>query len=1035
MTNGREMTPPPGFSTPPQIPNNTTSERPPVTTTVFAATTPENTPFAYLASTLTNPNPKISPAFMEVNYEILESLLRERRRQIRNEDLRTELEYFSEDYDEEREMEPRPEPRREATPTLWLRSLVGGHQPSTNMGGNLPPNGTLLSHHAQPFIPSSLHIPTRLVPIPVNPYSQPSVNLVNGQALNFPFQTQIGSFADSAGSVTPFVRWIEDYPLPDGLKMPSHIGSYDEKGNPDNFLHLFEGAIHMQKWLMPVACHMFTYTLKDFAHIWWNSQKTDHPFTYKGLMEKTYTWVEAREVATNGASSDRRDSFERSKKSSWDNNRGQRNKDRFSPYRGPNHGLLPSLSKSPKQNLTTEKTARSFEPPPKMFGIKRSRDMSKYCHFHEDYGHDTNDCRHLRIQIQEAVNSGQLSYLVKGIKKERTKSSDTPRGESKKDKGTAPAEEPILMVRLLTQYAVRKNSDAKDGNIVSTIHGAIKFHTEKGIGTVLSTDETDEGTKRARKIPAINEERVLSCVNAEEKIIVNDKYPDQTVTIRKQLPEHFKKELQNLLKSNADIFAWTHADMTGIPRTIMVEGKPFNTEHKLNKYSHVKPIKQNKRGLGPDRNMAACKETEELTKARILRKVKHQNIEIDWKIESLSGFHLKCFLDAYKDYHQIQMAEEDEDKTAFYAGEGVFCYKKMPFGLKNAGATYQRLVDKVFSHQIGRNLKTYVDDIVIKSTSEKEMLKYIQETFKRFRSINMKLNPKKFSFGVEEGPFLGHLITKQGIKANPSKIKAVTDLDQPRTLKDIQSLNGKLAAINRFLSKGAERSLAFFKVLKGYKHKKSIQWTTEADKALEEMKKLVQVLPTLTAPRVGETLTMHLAASKESISVVLAAKRNEGWTPIYFVSRVLQGAELNYPALEKLVLALDNEKKEKPKELPDSNSKWRLYTDEASNSDGSGAGLMFIDPEGKEYTYALRSEFETTNNEAEYEALLAVEHVRRNQNKKADALSKLASMTFEHLTKEVLVEVLTKRSIEEKEVLKVDTQERKAGWIPSMNIC
>ncbi|GJY56163.1 hypothetical protein Tco_0455278 [Tanacetum coccineum] len=163
-------------------------------------------------------------------------------------------------------------------------------------------------------------------------------------------------------------------------------------------------------------------------------------------MEKTYTWVEAREVATNGASNDRRDSFERSKKSSWDNNRGQKNKDRFSPYRGPNHGLLPSLSKSSKEILATEKAARSFEPPPKMFGSKRSRDMSKYCHFHEDYGHDTNDCRHLRTQIQEAVNSGQLSHLVKGIKKERTKSSDTPRGESRKDKGKAPVETPILMV-------------------------------------------------------------------------------------------------------------------------------------------------------------------------------------------------------------------------------------------------------------------------------------------------------------------------------------------------------------------------------------------------------------------------------------------------------------------------------------------------------------------------------------------------------------------------------------------------------------
>ncbi|GJT92749.1 hypothetical protein Tco_1081594 [Tanacetum coccineum] len=84
-----------------------------------------------------------------------------------------------------------------------------------------------------------------------------------------------GSFVDSIGSVTPFVSWIEDYPLPDGLKMLSHIGSYNGKGDPDNFLHLFKGAIRMQKWLISEACHTFTYTLKDSAHIWWNSQKID----------------------------------------------------------------------------------------------------------------------------------------------------------------------------------------------------------------------------------------------------------------------------------------------------------------------------------------------------------------------------------------------------------------------------------------------------------------------------------------------------------------------------------------------------------------------------------------------------------------------------------------------------------------------------------------------------------------------------------------------------------------------------------------
>ncbi|GJT48347.1 reverse transcriptase domain-containing protein [Tanacetum coccineum] len=780
---------------------------------------------------------------------------------MRNNDLQTELEYFSEDYDEEREMEPRPEPARAVTPpfraasprvrrrskrvvgfeetqnrgeSMVERNSEGGRpleKASRGNGGqnvNLPPllvahirrseNGqplqsSLTSAYGGQVLPNNVgrNLPPNGEASPTShkegtyhrPSQTPMYAFPNMPAYANPNPT--GLFPNPLGSVTPFVRWIEDYPLPDGLKMPSHIGSYDGKGDPDNFLHLFEGAIRMQKWLMPVACHMFTYTLKDSARIWWNSRiegsildyedlkakfrshfsqqrkftKThlavhnikqrenestrafinrytndtlqilglhedqrifgfihglrtrslvkhlsiDLPLTYKGLMEKTYTWVEAREVATNGVSSDQRDSFERPKKSSWDNNRGQKNKDRFSPYRGPNHGLLSNLSKSPREILATERAAKSFEPPPKMFGSKRSRDNLKYCHFHE---------------IQEAINSGQLSHLVKGIKKEKAKSTDTPRGEGKKDKSIAPVEAPILMINredyaakntvsesmaykeeitfppvtrvsnapviieaavfgrkvgrvymdsgstceVIYEHCFEKlnptikatrvntktslvgfsgkrswsvgevsleitigehplsrtdslnfvivKSDSphnillgrtamqKMGIMVSTIHGAIKFHTKKGFRTVLSVGEAGEETKKAGRTLTISKERIPSCDDTEEKIVVNNKYPEQMVTIGKQLPEHFKKELQNLLRANADIFAWTHVDMTGILRTIMVDGKPFNTEHKLNEYSHIKPIKQNKRSLGPDRNTTACKEAEELMKAGIL---------------------------------------------------------------------------------------------------------------------------------------------------------------------------------------------------------------------------------------------------------------------------------------------------------------------------------------------------------------------------------------------------------------------------------
>ncbi|GJX18765.1 reverse transcriptase domain-containing protein [Tanacetum coccineum] len=206
---------------------------------------------------------------------------------------------------------------------------------------------------------------------------------------------------------------------------------------------------------------------------------------------------------------------------------------------------------------------------------------------------------------------------------------------------------------------------------------------------------------------------------------------------------------------------------------------------------------------------------------------------IDCKVESVMGFKYKCFLDAYKGYHQIQMSKEDEEKTVFYTDQGTYCYTKMPFRLKNTGATYQRLIDSTFQSQIGKNLEAYVDDMVIKRNDEKMLLADVAETLDNLRKINMKLNPKKCSFGVEEGKFLGYMVTSEGIRANPKKTRSLADLQSPRTLKEMQSLAGKLAALNRFLAKSAERSLPFFDILKNItkENKHEYMWTIEAEEA------------------------------------------------------------------------------------------------------------------------------------------------------------------------------------------------------------
>ncbi|GJT56486.1 reverse transcriptase domain-containing protein [Tanacetum coccineum] len=201
--------------------------------------------------------------------------------------------------------------------------------------------------------------------------------------------------------------------------------------------------------------------------------------------------------------------------------------------------------------------------------------------------------------------------------------------------------------------------------------------------------------------------------------------------------------------------------------------------------------------------------------------------KIDSKIEAVMGFPLKCFLDAYKGYHQVQMADKDEEKTAFYTDQGTYFYTKMPFGLKNAGATYQRLVDEAFQSQIGKNVEVYVDDMVVKSRTEREMLADISETFDNLRRINMKLNPKKYSFGVIEGKFLGYMVTSEGIRANPAKTKDIAEMQSPKTWGEMQSLAGKLAALNHFLSRSAEKSLPFFETLKDInkENKHDYRWT------------------------------------------------------------------------------------------------------------------------------------------------------------------------------------------------------------------
>ncbi|KAI3709304.1 hypothetical protein L2E82_39064 [Cichorium intybus] len=419
----------------------------------------------------------------------------------------------------------------------------------------------------------------------------------------------------------------------------------------------------------------------------------------------------------------------------------------------------------------------------------------------------------------------------------------------------APSEHNIILGRPAALYF---------GIVASTLHGIIKFPTDAGVATVLATPQKTLKCCQIMLPADIDGKRKRPRGEPEEsrEIIYHD-FPDQKIQVGSTLPTELRKHVISLLRKYKHVFAWEPADMVGVERTII--------EHNLNIVPGSNVVKQKRRGQAGERNNAINAEVTKLVQADIVREaffptwianpvmvkksdgswrmcIDYTDLnkacpkdcyplpEIDQKVESLEGFKWKCFLDAYKGYHQILMRKEDEDKTAFYTDHGTFCYQKMPFGLKNAGATYQRLVDKAFKDQIGRNVEVYVDDMVIKSRAEQSLLQDIEETLKTLSTIQMKLNPAKCTFGVEEGKFLGYYVTREGIQPNPEKIKDFVEIKSPACLREIQGLNGKLTALGRFVAKSTEKAHPLFNTLKGCINKNNFRWTNEAEIALTHLK-------------------------------------------------------------------------------------------------------------------------------------------------------------------------------------------------------
>src|SRR4051812_41070828 len=228
----------------------------------------------------------------------------------------------------------------------------------------------------------------------------------------------------------------------------------------------------------------------------------------------------------------------------------------------------------------------------------------------------------------------------------------------------------------------------------------------------------------------------------------------------------------------------------------------------------------------------------------------------------------------------------------------------MPFGLKNAGATYQRMMQVCLKDQIRRNVQVYVDDIFIKTYNANMLLDDLRETFAALNKYIIKLNPKKCAFGVPAGKLLGYMVSARGIKANLEKVQAIARMQEPTDVKGVQQLTGRLAALSRFISRLGERTMPFYQPLrKGEK----FEWTEEARKAFADLKKTLSTPPILAVPKEREKLYLYVAARNNVISTSLVVECSEEGKVqriqrrIYYLSMLLTKSQQRYPHYQKLL--------------------------------------------------------------------------------------------------------------------------------------
>ncbi|KAG8481981.1 hypothetical protein CXB51_026895 [Gossypium anomalum] len=506
-----------------------------------------------------------------------------------------------------------------------------------------------------------------------------------------------------------------------------------------------------------------------------------------------------------------------------------------------------------------------------------------------------------------------------------------------------------------------------------------------------------------------------------------------------------------------DVFAWSHQDMPGLNTDIVVHRLPIKEE--------CKPVQQKLRMMRPDVLLKIKEEVRKQFDTDFLQVVKYlewvANIvpvpkkdgkvrmcvdyrdlnkaspkdnfplpHIDTLVDNTAGYSLFSFMDGFSRYNQIKMHLEDMEKTTFVTMWGTFCYKVMPFGLKNAGATYQRVMVTLFHYMMYKKIEVYVDDMIAKSRIKNEHVQVLRKLFLRLRKFQLKLNPVKCTFGARSGKLLGFVVSEKRIEIDPDKVRAIQELPPPQKCDPI------------------------FHLLR--KHNLGV-WDEVCQKTFDKVKHYLSNAPVLMPPCPDKPLILYLAVFENSMVCVLGQHDETGRKEkaIYYLSKKFTECETRYSPIEKLCCALIwttlrlkqyilyhttwliskldplkymmesnalngrmarwqillsefdivyvNQKAVKESTIADflasraledyeplsfdfpnedlmyvatieedsrEGHPWKLNFDGASNAIGNGIGAVLVSPNGDHYLFTSKLDFDCTNDMVEYEACI-----------------------------------------------------------------